>query len=81
MERPKLLDLYDSEEDESIEDLEAMEVAASTSDLEDKFLHPTNVVELQSAISVSSQDGFVEKITNLKEWLKSPWVSDELSAN
>ena len=74
----------DSEEDdETVEaDLEPMGVGDDISDLEDEFLHPTNIVELQPTISVSFPDsGFVEKIENLKEWLKSPWVIEEPNNN
>ena len=44
---------------------------------DDVYLHPSNVYDVRSNSSVSLEDGFIEQILDIKEWMKSPWVEDE----
>ena len=44
---------------------------------EDEYAAPSNVVNVRPSFSVTFQGEFVERIVNLKEWLKSPWVTDD----
>ena len=42
----------------------------------DEYLQASNVMDQRPKFSVTFQGQFVEKIMDIKEWLKSPWVED-----
>ena len=65
-------DLAVAEED-IIDDPEEGNVEEEDEDA-DEYLHPSNIVTNRPAFSVTFEGQFVEKILNLREWLKSPWV-------
>ena len=45
---------------------------------EDEVLHESNIIHPRPMFAVARNDSFVEAITNLREWVKSPWIEDDL---
>ena len=45
---------------------------------EDEVLHESNMIHPRPMFAVARSDSFVEAITNLREWVKSPWIEDDL---
>ena len=68
--KAKTMLLSESEDEE--EEPEAVELSESEPEAEESL----EIVNLRGQISVNT-GGFVERILDLKEWMKSPWIEDK----
>ena len=63
----------DSSSDENEETVTTLNSVSSD---DDEGLDPEEIESMRPKFSVAVADSFVEKILDLKEWLRSPWSED-----
>ena len=63
-------EIYDS-------DLEVEVGDRSEDELIDEHEQPSNLISERPRCSVNVQNDFVEQITDVREWLKTPWVIED----
>ena len=63
-------------ESSSSEEEEVTDIVDVESEEVDEYEHVSNLVNIRPQYSVVCEGEFVERIMDLKEWLKSPWIAD-----
>ena len=63
-------------ESSSSEEEEVTDIVDVESEEVDEYEHVSNLVNIRPQYSVVCEGEFVERIMDLKEWLKSPWTAD-----
>ena len=67
----------ESEEDERDPNSNKISLEEPSQDF-DEHAQQANIISERPRFSVSNSESFIEQILDLREWLKSPWVADDM---